>query len=138
MKPDERTRKSDIAFKVWYTKERLFLVFRMVRPRKNNRSTAAKARMVFRVRPRLPTADAGFNPSMKIETCPAPKKDMRKSVAIRIAFLRSETSRKLIAQMKEATAIESTRGRMITMASTSRKFEVSNARLGYTVNKNRK
>jgi hypothetical protein len=79
---------------------------------------------------RPPGLAAKSDPSTNIEMCPKLKKKIMKIVAIKMALGHSLISRKLIAQKIEPSRMENNKGRMIIFASTSRKFQVSNARLG--------
>jgi hypothetical protein len=71
------------------------------------------------------------NPSTRIEMCPRLKKSRMKTVETRTALGRFLINKKLITTRRNVTPIEKRKGRMTTFASTSRKFQVNSARLGY-------
>jgi len=105
------------------------LVFRINRHKKNKVSNAIAEKKI--VNNRIgPSREANTDPSSRMEMCPKLKKKMMKPVEMRMALGRLLINRKLIAIRIRANDIEKSNGRMTMETSTSRKFQVSSARLG--------
>ncbi|HJQ13504.1 MAG TPA: hypothetical protein VJ830_02050 [Anaerolineales bacterium] len=82
-----------------------------------------------------PREEANSDSSIETEMCPKLKKKRMKIVEIRIVLGRLLINEKPTKERIAVIPMEKSKGRMMTLASTSRKFQVSNARLGYNVNR---
>ena len=110
--------------------EWIFLVFRIARHKKLKISDAIAKRKMFMNRLSPPRVAATADPLNRMEKCPKIKKKKMKTVEMRMALGRLLINRKLMATTTNENVIEKRKGRMAIFASTSRKFQVSNARLG--------
>ena len=98
--------------------------------RRNTPSKLVRKRMMVMASRVLPNAVTKPVSSMNKAICPKLKKKMMKTVEIRIALARCLISRKLIRKKLEPSIMEKIIGRIAIFASTSRRFQASNARLG--------